>query len=62
MSKVTKTVCDSCKEEIELNEEHYTLLGDIILENDVSELGKRVINEGDYCKCCFRQIMNNELK
>lgn len=61
MSRVTQIVCDGCGDTIKNSESYYDA-GNISLRIIDYNDAKQVLERGDYCKTCFRQIMKNELK
>lgn len=58
MSKVTKTICDKCNKELEVDEWYYS--GDIVEMANTCDKGRLVI-QGDYCKKCFKETIKEEL-
>lgn len=64
MSRITKSVCDNCGNEIDYNEWYYSV-GDIIEKNESCENGELILKGGDFCRTCYNNIIainRNEIK
>ena len=57
--KITKTICDKCNRELEYEEEHYDV--NILAETKPTDKSRQVAN-GDFCKKCFKEIIEDELE
>lgn len=58
MGKITRTVCDKCKSELDIGEFYYS--ANITSQNIINDEAREVL-KGDFCQCCFKQIMKKEL-
>ena len=57
MSKVTKIICDKCGRELDVEEWYY--YGSIISTKASISMGARIL-DGDYCKKCFKEIIERQ--
>ena len=57
MSKVTKIICDKCERELDIDEWYYT--GNIVSTAAKIDMGRQVM-QGDYCKKCFKGMLERE--
>ena len=54
MSKIEKTICDKCNEEIYYDKYYYT--ANITYSSNISKIGEQIC-KGDFCKNCFKNII-----
>lgn len=58
MSRITKTICDSCQKEIDYKDWYYT--ADITNKSNSEQNGQQIMS-GDFCNECFKKIIKKEL-
>lgn len=58
MSRITKTICDECKKEIDYEDWYYS--ADITSQSNSCDTGEQIM-QGDYCKNCFKKRIIKKL-
>lgn len=58
MSKITKTICDSCNKEIDYKDWYYS--ASITNQSNSCSNGEQIML-GDYCQECFYKLLKERL-